>query len=168
LSRADDAIVVNESNIEWDHQKSPKGVFEIYFKEISGALTATPRVDDPSGQLISRRPFDVELVRIPPGKKACPKHSHSAQWEHYIVLSGKGRMVIDDGGIDIRAGDHIIQPPGWAHTVWNNTDQELLYYVIADNPLAESIYYPDSDKWVVRPEDKLFRMVKTTYYDGEE
>jgi hypothetical protein len=43
-----------------------------------------------STDLNERHPFDIEICRIPPGKSHCPYHSHSAQWEFYHVVSGKG------------------------------------------------------------------------------
>lgn len=159
---------VNENDVDWYHAKSPKGIYEAYCKELTQYLTAEPRIDFPPGRAAIGRPFEVELVRIPPGHRLCPKHAHTAQWEYYIVLSGYGRMVIDDGGTELRPGDHVIQPPGWAHTVENSGEEDLVYYVIADNPSTEIVRYPDSEKWLVVPQGKLFRMVETTYFDGEE
>jgi len=47
--------------------------------------------------------------------------------------------------------------------------QDLVLYVIADNPIGESFYYPDSNKWGVRlPERRVFRGEALDYYDGEE
>jgi hypothetical protein len=41
--------------------------------------------------------------------------------------------------------------------------------VIADNPIGESGYYPDSKKWIVRsPERRILRSDALDYYDGEE
>ena len=45
----------------------------------------------------------------------------------------------------------------------------MVLYVVADNPMGESCYYPDSKKWLVRlPENKLIRSGALDYYDGEE
>jgi hypothetical protein len=65
---------------------SPKGKFCGAGKEISEALGRNPRSTD----LRERHPFDVEILRIPPGKSPYPYHSHSAQWEFYHVISGQG------------------------------------------------------------------------------
>jgi hypothetical protein len=41
--------------------------------------------------------------------------------------------------------------------------------VVADNPIGESYYYPDSQKWgVTDPERRTLRGVALEYYDGEE
>jgi hypothetical protein len=45
----------------------------------------------------------------------------------------------------------------------------LVLYVVADNPIGESNYFPDSDKWVVRsPERRIIRSEPLDYFDGEE
>ena len=65
---------------------SPKGKFAGAGKQVSEALGRVPQSTD----LKERHPFDVEILRIAPGKTPYPYHSHSAQWEFYHVLSGKG------------------------------------------------------------------------------
>jgi hypothetical protein len=50
-------------------------------------------------------------------------------------------------------------------------DGEFVYYVIADNPIGDSCYYPDSGKWAVRKEGAQTVIIKgeeTHYLDGEE
>jgi hypothetical protein len=39
---------------------------------------------------MDRHPFDVEILRVPPGKAPYPYHSHSAQW---LVYSPERRLV---------------------------------------------------------------------------
>jgi hypothetical protein len=42
-------------------------------------------------------------------------------------------------------------------------------YIVADNPIGGSCYYPDSKKWsVVSPGHRLIRSEPLNYYDGEE
>src|SRR5215471_17154847 len=65
---------------------SPKGKFSGAGKEISEALGRKPQSTD----LNERHPFDVEILRIPPGKAPYSYHSHSVQWEFYHVISGSG------------------------------------------------------------------------------
>jgi uncharacterized cupin superfamily protein len=51
----------------------------------------------------------------------------------------------------------------------NDSAEDLIVYVIADNPVGESCYYPDSKKWLVRsPERRLIRSQDLDYLDGEE
>jgi hypothetical protein len=43
-----------------------------------------------------------------------------------------------------------------------------IFALIAAHYAADSTYYPDSDKWQLKPSRKVFRMVKVNYFDGEE
>ena len=72
---------------------SPKGKFSGAGKEISEALGRKPESTD----LNERHPFDVEILRIAPGKAPYSYHSHSAQWEFYHVISGSGVVRHNDG-----------------------------------------------------------------------
>ncbi len=107
--------------------------------------------------------------RIPPGKIPYPYHSHSAQWEFYHVLSGKGEARHQAGTTPIENGDAFVFQPDEPHTFRNDGSEDLVLMVIADNPIGESAYYPDSKKWIVRsPDRKLMRGESLDYYDGEE
>lgn len=156
---------VNVREIPLQTWNSPKGKFASADQELSIALGRQPNSTD----LNERHPFDVEICRIPPGKAACPFHSHSAQWEFYHVIAGTGG-VRDSGGITpIEAGDVFIFKPGEAHQVFNNGSEDLVLYIVADNPIGESCHYPDSGKWLVRsPERRLIRSEPLDYHDGEE
>lgn len=156
----DRAASIAEAALEWVDRTSPGGRYRASFKTLSRALTAWPTIPTSSAQPFPEtRPFDVDLFRIPPGARPFPRHAHSAQWEYYIVLSGTGRMILEgDGDIAMTAGAHIIQPPGWVHTIENTGSCDLSYYVIATNPCVESVHYPDSGKWAINPFDKVFRM----------
>lgn len=144
---------------------SPKGKFAGSGKEISEELGRKPHSTD----LNERHPFDVELCRIPPGKASYPYHSHSAQWEFYHVISGCGTVRHQDGKTAIEPGDAFIFKPGEPHQVTNDGQDDLVLYVVADNPIGESYYYPDSQKWGVNsPERRILRSGALDYYDGEE
>lgn len=157
----------NEADVEWVLDRSPKGAYESYNRFMSQHFTASvPGVEENSPAV--PRPFEVDQVRLAPGAKNCPRHAHSLQWEHYIVLSGTGRMLQDASApaLPLKAGDHLLQPPGQIHTMENDGTEDLVYYVIADNPPDQTCYYPDSDKWAAALH--VFRMVEAEYYDGEE
>ena len=116
-----------------------------------------------------RHPFDVEICRIPPGKISFPYHSHSAQWEFYHVIAGRGTVRHAGGSTAIETGDAFIFPPGEPHQLINDSDADLTVYIVADNPVGESCHYPDSGKWLVQsPERALIRSENLDYFDGEE
>jgi uncharacterized cupin superfamily protein len=150
------------SEISWS---SPKGKFVGAGKEVSEALGRDPYSTD----LNRRHPFDVEICRISPGKTPYPYGSHSAQWEFYHVISGAGKVRHQDGVTDIESGDAFVFKPGEPHQLINDGSEDLIIYVVADNPIGESTYFPDSNKWVVQsPERKIIRSSDLDYYDGEE
>jgi len=156
---------VNTNNMEELAWASPKGKFAGAGKQVSEALGRKPFSTD----LIERHPFDVEICRIPPGKAAYPYHTHSAQWEFYHIISGSGKVRHDDGVDAVVPGDAFLFKPGQAHVIYNDGTEDLIFYVVADNPIGESCHYPDSGKWIVRsPERRLLRSEPLDYYDGEE
>ncbi len=156
---------VNVNELEEPGWHSPKGTFQGSSKNISLALGRDPDSSD----YIERQPFDLELLRIPPGKKPYPYHAHSHQWEFYLVVSGSGLARDDDGTTRIVAGDAFLYKPGEAHQLINDGDEDLLLYVIADNPFNDHAYYPDSQKWSVKiPVRRLLRGDDLEYFDREE
>jgi uncharacterized cupin superfamily protein len=156
---------INVRDVPEETWSSPKGKFQSSGKGISEALGRDPNSTD----LRKRHPFDIELARIPPGKIAYPYHSHSAQWEFYLIVSGHGTVRHGGGKTPVEPGDAFIFEPDQPHQLLNNGSEDLVYYVVADNPIGESFYYPDSKKWVVRsPERRVIRSDALDYYDGEE
>lgn len=74
-----------------------------------------------------------------------------------------------DGTTPIETGDAFIFAPNEPHQLTNNGAEDLVVLVIADNPIGESAYFPESEKWLVRsPERRLVRSESLDYFDGEE
>jgi uncharacterized cupin superfamily protein len=156
---------INTNELAEETWASPKGKFVGSGKQVSEALGRKPQSTDSN----ERHPFDVEICRVLPGNSPYPYHLHSAQWEFYHVIAGKGVVRHQDGRTAIETGDAFIFKPGEAHQICNDSSQDLILYVVADNPIGESTYYPDSKKWGVRsPERRLLRSEALEYYDGEE
>ena len=90
----------------------------------------------------------------------------------YLVISGNGTVRHKDGRTEVVAGDAFIFGPDEPHQLINSGDEDLTYYVIADNPIGEAGYYPDSGKWKVNKSSAADRVVikgeETDYFDGEE
>ncbi len=151
-------------DLPWTEKQSPKRKFRRSYKMISAALGSKPDVGPWGGGW----PFEIDLFSVPPGAINYPFHSHSAQWEFYLVQSGSGRVRTPAGMEEIRAGDAFVTPPGEAHSVTNTGDVDLVFLVIADNPIGDECHYPDSGKWATMLVEKTFRPVQVDYYDGEE
>jgi uncharacterized cupin superfamily protein len=156
---------INSNELEEYSWTSPKGKFAGAGKDLSEALGW----DAQGADARARHPFAVEILRIAAGQTPYLYHSHAAQWEFYHVISGKGLARDETGKTPIVAGDAFMFAPGEAHQLVNDSSDDLILYVIADNPIGESCYYPDSRKWLVRsPERRLLRGEALDYFDGEE
>ena len=163
---------VNLKDVPEQERKSPEGKFHKFVKNVSVALGREPESLD----LAKRHPFDLALVRITKGKSLCPYHSHSAESELYLVVSGRGSVRDKDRTTEVGPGDAFLFQPGEAHQLTNAGDEDFVYYVIADNPRSggatgDSCYYPDSGKWAVikeGPEEVMVKGTETDYFDGEE
>jgi uncharacterized cupin superfamily protein len=156
---------INVREIEEYNWSSPKGKFAGAGKGLSEALGRDPASTD----LMQRHPFDVEITRIPAGQTPYPYHLHSAQWEFYYVLSGQGTIRHKNGTDALETGDAFLFGPDEPHQLINESSEDLLLMVVADNPIGESCYYPDSKKWLVcSPERRLMRSDSLDYFDGEE
>jgi len=158
---------INVNEIQERERQSPNGKFGRASKDISIALGRDPESFD----LRKRHPFDLAMVRIPKGRALCPYHSHSAESELYLVVSGKGSIRGKEGTTMVTAGDAFFFGPGEAHQLTNAGEEDFVYYVIADNPRGDSCYYPDSGKFAVMKEgtnEVIVKGTETDYFDGEE
>ncbi len=156
--------LLHGDDLAWESWQSPKRKFGGHAKELSIALGA--RRNTPTG--LGGHPFDLELDRLEPGQSACPYHSHSAQWEMYVILGGRATLRVGQETIVASAGEVVLHPPGEAHQIRNAEAEELQFYILADNPPVDVWHYPDSGKWGTREPRLIFRMSEADYYDGEE
>ena len=151
-------------DLPWDTWASPKGRFRGASKELSIALGA--KRDAPTG--LGGHPFDLELNRFAPGECGCPFHLHAAQWELFLIVSGRGQVRAGSETFSVSPGDVVLHPPGEAHQISAAQDSGLDFLLVADNPPADYCHYPDSNKWALREPRKFFRLQEADYWDGEE
>lgn len=151
-------------SLRWDEIHSPTKKFHSFCCNLSLALGGQRNVGLAGGG----HPFDLQLRRIPAGAAVCPYHLHLAQWEFFVVRRGQGRVRTPDGFTDVKPGDAFFHPPGSPHQLFSTGPDDLEVLIIADNPPLDGCFYPDSNKWTLRPPGKLFRMTETDYFDGED
>lgn len=129
-----DTKVINLDNLELEH--FTKGAtFESRSARIGAVLGA-------KGLGYS---YDV----VPPGKRACPFHSHRGEEEMFFIVRGTGTLRYGNETRRIRAGDVICCPTGGpetAHQIINDSDAELAYLSISTMAPVEICEYPDSNK----------------------
>ena len=122
------------------------------------------------------------VVRLAPGKRAWPYHSHHVIEEMFYVLKGKGTLRHADEEYPVKEGDFICSPadPEQPHQIINSSDEELTYLALSSQAPADVMLYPDSGKYGVwygssgdpRADDSflVFARKETAvdYWDGEE
>jgi uncharacterized cupin superfamily protein len=158
---------INQNDVPWTERRSPRGRYHKFRRDLSRAFSASAAGPDLPGPA----PFEVELVRLPPGAANYPFHSHSAEWECYLILAGSGTMRAGPRRSRLAPGDCVMCPPGEPHQIVNDGEGDLLYYVIASNAASDVWHYPDSDKWgftLPNGDDLYFRASPVEYFDGEE
>ena len=156
---------IHISELPEEEQKSPTGKYRSFCRNISVALGGK-RDTGPAG---GGHPFDLQIRRVPPGAAVCPQHAHTIQWELFVVISGTATVRTDDSVQSVSAGEAFVQAPGTAHQILNKGHEDFVFYVIADNPPADSTWYPHSKKWMLKPQGKIYREgTEVAYFDGEE
>ncbi len=91
------------------------------------------------GNILNRRPWldgnmETNWVRIgkcvlPPGT-SIGYHQHTATEEIYYVMSGTGRMTVNDTTWDVRPGDAIPCTLHDSHGIYNNSHEDLDIFVL--------------------------------------
>lgn len=131
---------------------------------------------------IGAQKLGYAVVRLQPGKRAWPYHSHHVNEEFFFVLDGQG--TLRHAGVEhpIRRGDFICSPPDpeQPHQIINTSQQELSYIALSTLEHTDVFLYPDSGKYGVRhgssrnPREPgsflVFARTDTAvdYWDGED
>jgi uncharacterized cupin superfamily protein len=101
------------------------------------------------GPLVGAKDLGYSYDVVPPGKSACPFHSHRAEEEMFFIVSGTGLLRYGGENRKIRSGDFVCCPTGGpetAHQFINDSDRELTYISVSTMMVAEVCEYPDSKK----------------------
>ncbi|WP_342629329.1 cupin domain-containing protein [Nguyenibacter vanlangensis] len=101
---------------------------------------------------LGARKLGYNVTAVPPGKRAFPFHSHQANEEMFLILSGHGEIRIGDARYPVRPNDVIACPPGGpatAHQIINTGTEELRYLAVSTRISPEIAEYPDSGKFGV-------------------
>ena len=135
----------------------------------------------PVSPLIGGRKLGYAVIRLKPGKRAWPYHSHHVVEEMFFILSGEGTLRHAGEEFPIRAGDFICSPPdpNQPHQIINTSGEELVYIALSNDMETDVMLYPDSGKYGVWHGDsgdirspdnfRVFARKETAvdYWDGE-
>jgi quercetin dioxygenase-like cupin family protein len=67
----------------------------------------------------------VCVIRIAPGDKVFPAHSHPNGEEVIYILSGSGRVLVDGDVAPVRTGSTVLFPQGKPHMLHNSGAEEM-------------------------------------------
>jgi mannose-6-phosphate isomerase-like protein (cupin superfamily) len=74
----------------------------------------------------------VTWVEALPGSQQ-PIHAHAASEQVYVIVSGRGVMIVGDEERQVEAGVIVFIPPRTGHAI-KNIGEEALVYVSASSP----------------------------------
>ena len=108
--------------------------------------------DTSFGMLMGLVRLGISYGEVPPGKSACPFHSHHVEDELFVVLEGEGTYRFGSESHGFKAGDVLGAPAGGpktAHQIINTGSVPLRYLGVGANSPYEVYEYPDSGKFLV-------------------
>ena len=65
------------------------------------------------------------MIRVAPGDKVRPAHSHPQGEEVIYIITGSGRVMVDDDVQPVRAGSTVLFPRGAVHMLHNTGAEEM-------------------------------------------
>lgn len=114
------------------------------------------------------------LIESPgPGRRLCPRHWHTAEEEHALVLEGEITLLLGEERHVMRPGDYVVFPAGQplGHSFLNSGEGPASYLMIGGRDPNDVCVYPDSNKVGIaalpRGANILGMSNARRYWDGE-
>lgn len=90
------------------------------------------------------------VIRVAPGDRVRPAHSHPLGEEVIYILSGYGRVLVDGEVAPVRTGSTVLFPQGAVHMLHNTSSEEMKVVCFFAPPtsldnykLHEGVDFPD-------------------------
>jgi len=121
------------------------------------------------GRAAGSRLAGLQHVTVAPGRRSSTRHCHSHDEELFVVLEGRGVLLLGDERHDVRPGATVARPPGTgvAHS-FEAGDDGLVLLAYGTRDPADACWYPDSSKISSRALGVIYRVEPLDYWDGEE
>ena len=81
--------------------------------------------------------FFCDVYCLEPGQDQKP-HAHDDQDKIYLVLEGRGRVVVGAASETLEAGEAIVAPAGTSHGIANDGTARLTVLVVVAPPPAHA------------------------------
>jgi quercetin dioxygenase-like cupin family protein len=87
------------------------------------------------------------VIRVAPGNKVRPAHSHPQGEEVIYILQGTGRVLVAGEVAAVRAGSVVLFPQGAVHMLHNTGDEEMkvVCFFAPSTNLDNYKFYEDVD-----------------------
>ena len=112
----------------------------------------------------------IGLVRLAPGKRGYPLHTHTAEDERYVVLDGSGVAILDDEEHPVARGSVVDTPTSLLPHVaraFRAGDDGLVYLAWGEREPGDIAWQRESGKILIRGARTIFRPERLDYWDGE-
>ncbi|MPZ21375.1 MAG: cupin domain-containing protein [Luteitalea sp.] len=103
-----------------------------------------------SDDSLSAEHCSVCVIRVAPGEKVRPAHSHPNGEEVIYIIRGSGRVLVDGEVQTVAAGTAVLFPRGAVHMLHNTASEEMkvvCFFAPATNldnyQLHEGVDFPD-------------------------
>lgn len=95
--------------------------------------TDVPEVEHPGRHMrwlankesLNANNMSVCVIRVDPGETVRPAHSHPKSEELIYIITGSGKVMIEDEVGDVKAGSAILFEQGKVHMLKNTGDVEM-------------------------------------------
>jgi uncharacterized cupin superfamily protein len=100
----------------------------------------------------------VNIDHVKPNNFSSKYHSHSAQEEFFIILSGSGVLRMNNNEVPVKKGDFVAKPAGDgnAHQFYNTGEDILEIMDIGTVETEDICFYPDEDIFLVKSHGESF------------
>jgi uncharacterized cupin superfamily protein len=91
--------------------------------------------------------MSVCLIKVAPGDKVRPAHSHPNGEESIYIITGEGRVLVDGEVSPVKPGTIVLFPQGKIHMLHNTgpTEMKVICFFAPATDLDNYKHYPDVD-----------------------
>ncbi|HZP57726.1 MAG TPA: cupin domain-containing protein [Dehalococcoidia bacterium] len=84
--------------------------------------------------------MNVTWVECPPGSQQA-RHEHASQEQVYVIIRGRGVMIVGDEEQEVGEGTLISVPPWMPHAIRNDGAETMVYVSATSPPFDEALLY---------------------------
>ncbi len=156
----------------WPAQPGPRPSTIVNLSEVPADTLSRGRVQRIRrnlGRAAGSLQTGLQHVEVAPGSESTAQHCHSLEEELFVILEGRGVLVLDHEETPIAAGTVIARPAGTgvAH-VLRAGEPGLRYLAYGTRDPGDLCYYPRSAKVAFRGVGVIARLEQLDYWDGED